>query len=157
MQGLRAILCFLVALAMAGCDASRAERSDNRAAVVESRVIALEAQHAAINSQNKVLEARLGALEARLDAQNSKAEPAPKARDEYIMWQSFQYRGEYLRSPPKPKPLFAYEGDAVCWEAVRSNVEKFKGDPDTGSYVQEAPGGVDIVSLTCLPKGVDPR
>lgn len=154
---LAATIAIIGALGAAGCESQSGSQIYARLSYLEVQVKVLESQNAVLVGANKDLVTRLEAVEARLDGVANLASEKPTPVNEYIMWQSFQYRGEYLRSPPKPKPLFAYEAAAGCWDAVKENIAKFKGNPENHTYVQDAPGGVDYVTLTCLPKGVDPR
>ncbi|GAA5002475.1 hypothetical protein GCM10025793_07510 [Lysobacter lycopersici] len=76
---------------------------------------------------------------------------------EYIMWHTVKYLGAYLVNNPKPTPLYSYDSKSECMAVVASDVKQYGGDLGTATYATVANGGKDIHTLSCLPKGVDPR
>jgi hypothetical protein len=165
---MKRIITIALVVSLSGCDNSAKQDAD--IALMQTNIQVLQDQNAVLKGNISDLESRVDAIESsnkdQATVNNNLADLAvaaipKKERAEegsWIAWRSMFYNGPALMRVPEPKPMSAYSTQSECGAALVANVDANGGDKNTLTYVTQAPvGGIFTYTLSCLPKGVDPR
>lgn len=156
----RAVSCW-VALSLLACTSSCTQHP-------EADPIATTAVQAEANSRrddDTKLAAELARLDERVavleaDAKLAAVKPS-STPGSWIIWEIRKVTANpnrFLFTTPVPQPRYAYDSQDACLDAGERVAKQSLGDAQSRSYVERRGDGTEwTVTMTCLPKGIDPR